>query len=122
MSIYEQIGGAGSVRAAVDIFYDKVLADPSLSSYFADTDMVHLKAHQRAFITAAIGGPNGYSGQSMAAAHAGLDIDHDAFSAVVGHLVDTLTELEVPADVIGQIGATLAPLEAQIVTVREPAI
>lgn len=30
MSIYDSIGGADSVTAAVDIFYDKVLADEVL--------------------------------------------------------------------------------------------
>jgi hemoglobin len=42
------------------------------------------------------------------------------FDAVVGHLVDTLTGLGVPAETIGQIGAVLLPLRADIVTVRAP--
>lgn len=116
MSIYDQIGGAPSVTAAVDLFYGKVLADPSLAGYFADTDLARLKGHQRAFIAAALGGPDLYAGRDMAAAHAGLDITEGAFDAVVGHLVATLTELRVPADVIGDIGVKLAPLAPQIVS------
>ncbi|HLI01304.1 MAG TPA: group 1 truncated hemoglobin [Acidimicrobiales bacterium] len=118
MSIYDQIGGAPSVTAAVDRFYDKVLADPSLSGYFAGTDLARLKGHQRAFLSAALGGPDMYAGRDMAAAHAGLDITEGAFDAVVRHLVATLTELQVPSDVIEAVGGKLAPLAPQIVSAR----
>lgn len=55
MTMYEQIGGTAAVGAAVDLFYDEILADPFLSGYFAATDMARPRADQRAFIAAAIG-------------------------------------------------------------------
>jgi hemoglobin len=55
-SVYDEIGGADSVSAAVQHFYEKVLADPTLASYFEGIDVPKLKAHQRAFIAAALGG------------------------------------------------------------------
>lgn len=116
MTIYDSIGGAAAVRAAVDDFYDRVLADPGLAPFFAQTDLQRLKAHQRSFIAAAIGGPEIFAGRDMATAHAGLGIADAQFDAVVTHLVDTLAGLGVPADTIGQIGAALAPLRASIVT------
>jgi len=115
MSIYDSIGGAAAVRAAVDDFYERVLADPGLALFFAQTDLQQLKAHQRSFIAAAIGGPEIFAGRDMAAAHAGLGITDGQFDAVVGHLVDTLTGLGVPAAIIGKIGAALAPLRESIV-------
>ena len=115
MSIYEEIGGPDAVAAAVEEFYRRLLADPELSEYFADTDLAKLKSHQRAFIAAALGGPEIYAGRDMAAAHAGLAISGDAFDAVVGHLVDTLASLGVPDAVIASIGSVLAPLRADIV-------
>jgi hemoglobin len=115
MSIYDSIGGAAAVRAAVDDFYDRVLADPELAPYFEDTDMQRLKAHQRSFIAAAIGGPEVFAGRDMASAHAGLGVTDAQFDAVVSHLVDTLTGLGVPPGIIGQIGAALTPLRASIV-------
>jgi hemoglobin len=75
-----------------------------------------LKAHQRAFIAAAVGGPEIFAGREMAHAHAGLGIGDGDFDAVVGHLVGTLTALGVPENTIGQIGETLAPLRGAIVT------
>ncbi len=115
MSIYDSIGGAAAVRAAVDDFYERVLADPELAPFFDGTDMRRLKAHQRSFIAAAIGGPEVFAGRDMASAHAGLGVTDAQFDAVVAHLVDTLAGLGVPPDVIGQIGAALAPLRASIV-------
>ena len=120
MNIYDSIGGAPAVHAAVDDFYARVLADPSLAPFFADADLGKLKAHQRSFIAAAIGGPEIYRGRDMGAAHAGLGISHANFDAVVGHLVATLVSLSVPGDIIGQIGAALSPLRSGIVTVADP--
>jgi hemoglobin len=116
MSIYDGIGGAPAVQAAVDDFYARVTADPELAPFFTDVDLRKLKAHQRAFIAAAVGGPEIYRGRDMQAAHAGLGITDANFDAVVGHLVATLTGLGVPAETIGQIGETLAPLRSDIVT------
>jgi hemoglobin len=115
-TIYDSIGGAPAVAAAVDDFYVRVLDDPQLAPFFADVDLARLKAHQRSFIAAAIGGSELYAGRNMATAHAGLDISDEDFDAVVGHLVDTLVGLGVPAETIGQIGAALAPLRRDIVT------
>ena len=117
MSIYDSIGGAGAVQAAVDDFYSRLLADPQLAPFFSGVDVQRLKAHQRAFLTAALGGAQLYQGRDMAAAHARLAIADRDFDAVVGHLVATLTALDVPDETIGQIGGLLAPLRSDIVTV-----
>jgi hemoglobin len=119
LSIYDSIGGASAVRAAVDDFYARVLADPQLAPFFTGTDLNRLKAHQRAFIAAAIGGPEIFQGRDMASAHGGLGISDADFNAVVEHLVGTLTGLGVPAETIRQIGSALAPLRSDIVTARE---
>ncbi|MCE3555009.1 group 1 truncated hemoglobin [Pseudonocardia sp. RS11V-5] len=113
-TIYDEIGGADAVAAAVDRFYVRVLGDPALVGYFDGIDMKRLKAHQRSFVAAAIGGPELYSGRPMKEAHARFRIQPDHFDLVVGHLVATLTELGVPAETIGQIGEKLAPLKSEI--------
>lgn len=115
MSIYDSIGGAPAVSAAVDLFYEQVLADDLLGPWFAGTDMARQKAHMRAFLAVAVGGPEIYRGRDMAAAHAGLAITGEAFDRVVTLLVATLTELSVPADLIDAIGGKLLPLRDQVV-------
>ena len=118
-SVYEQIGGKPAVSAAVDGLYARLLADPVIAPYFDRTDMERQKRHMRAFMAVALGGAELYAGRDMASAHARLRITDDAFDRVVGHLVDTLASLGVPGETIEAIGAKLAPLRAQIVTVDQ---
>jgi len=119
VAIYDEIGGPDAVAAAVDEFYRRLLADPEVAPYFAGVELARLKSHQRAFIAAALGGPEIYAGRDMAAAHAGLAITGDAFDAVVGHLADTLASLGVPDATIAVIGSVLVPLRDDIVTAPE---
>src|SRR4051794_9411910 len=114
-SIYEQIGGREAVSAAVDIFYKRVLCDHVLRPYFAGTDMRRQKAHMRAFLAVALGGPEIYRGRDLGAAHAGLGVTEEAFNRVVGHLVATLVQLEVPSELIDAVGAKLVPLRPLVV-------
>ena len=116
MTIYDEIGGATAVGAAVDAFYERVIADVSLSAFFDGVDLGRLKGHQRSFIAAAIGGPDAYLGRAMSDAHAHLGITASAFHAVVVHLVAALTEVGVPQETIDKITTALAPLETEVVT------
>ena len=115
-SIYEQIGGRDSVTAAVDIFYARVLDDDLLGPYFGSTDMRKQKAHMRAFLAVALGGPSLYRGRDLGAAHAGLGITNDAFDRVVTHLVATLDSLGVPCAIVEAIVVKLAPLRPVVVS------
>jgi hemoglobin len=115
VSIYDSIGGAPAVRAAVDDFYVRVTSDPTLAGFFEGIDIERLKAHQRTFIAAAVGGPEIFEGRSMKDAHSGLGIKPENFDRVVEHLAATLTGLGVPDDTIAQIAGSLAPLKADIV-------
>ena len=118
-SLFDAIGGAAAVEAAVDVFYAKVLADPALAPFFADVDTRKLRAHQRAFLTLALGGADQYRGRDLGEAHAGLPICHHHFDLVAGHLVATLRELGVTEALIARVVALVAPLRGVIV--HEPA-
>lgn len=56
-SVYERIVGAAALEAAVDSFNARILADPAIAPSFENLDVDRLKAHQRAFLTAAAGDP-----------------------------------------------------------------
>lgn len=105
-TVFDKIGGAGAVDAAVDIFYRKVLSDDSINQFFETTDMDAQRAKQKAFLTMAFGGPNNYTGEDMRKAHAPLvakGLNEAHFNAVAGHLQATLEELNVPADLVGEV-------------------
>lgn len=115
-TLYERLGADNAIRAAVDEFYVRVVADPLLAEYFASTDMTLLRRHQVAMLSQATGGPREYSGADMSKAHAGLAITDEAFTAVVGHLVATLQDLGVQQQEVDEVVAALAPLRSVIVT------
>lgn len=110
-TLYERLGGEPAIDAAVDLFYDKVLADSRINHFFSDTDMARQRGHQKRFLSYAFGGMPKYSGKGMRAAHAplveklGLDDSH--FDAVVENLAASLTELGVSKELIGEV-ATVA--------------
>lgn len=107
-SLYERLGGTAAVDAAVDLFYDKVLADERIQHFFENTDMARQRAHQKAFLGVAFGGPNGYSGRDMRAGHArlvenGLNDSH--YDAVVENLADALRDLGVDGAAISEVAS-----------------
>ena len=114
-ALYDRIGGEHAVSTAVDRFYDRVLADPELKGFFDAISMSKLKAHQFAFLSQALGGPRQYGGASMRDAHSRLAIEQRHFDGVAVHLVETLRELGVSEDIIGEIASALTPLSGHIV-------
>ena len=107
-TIYEQIGAAPAVEAAVDIFYRKVLTDDRVSRFFDDVDMDRQSAKQKAFLTMVFGGPSNYTGADMRRGHLHLiarGMNDDHVDTVIELLGETLTELNVPAEIINQIAA-----------------
>ena len=94
-TLYERIGGETAVDKAVDIFYEKVLADERINSFFENIDMFAQARKQKAFLTMVFGGPNDYTGEDMRNAHAGMGLNDEHFNAVVEDLAATLSELGV---------------------------
>jgi hemoglobin len=115
-TIYDEIGGAPAVTAVVDAFYQRLIADPDLMSYFDGRDMTRLKAHQRALVTVALGGTSEeYAGRMMHPAHVGLAITDDAFDRVLDHLEAVLIGAGVAPMTCAKILAILQPLRTDVV-------
>lgn len=93
MSIYEKLGGAEAIDAAVDIFYRKVLVDDRISHFFDTIDMDSQHVKQKAFLTMAFGGPNEYTGKDMREAHKHMNLTEEHFTAVAENLIATLKDL-----------------------------
>ena len=115
MSIYEAIGGEPAVNAAVDIFYEKVLADSTISHFFTNIEMDGQSRKQKAFFTTLFKGETASADAYMRIAHQGLvdneGLNEEHFGAVAGHLQATLEQLEVPRDLVGQIMGAAAGLQ-----------
>jgi len=117
LSLYERLGGEAAVNAAVDLFYSKVLDDYRINRFFDNMDMSKQAAHLKAFMSVAFGGPNAYQGRSLREGHArlvkkGLNDSH--FDAVMEHLGATLTELNVPAELIAEAAALVESVRDEV--------
>ncbi len=116
-SLFDQLGGAAAVDAAVDIFYRKVLSDDRVFRFFEGVDMDRQRGKQKAFLTMAFGGPHNYTGKDMRAGHAhlvkqGLNDTH--FDAIIELLGGTLKELGVADNLISQVAAIAETTRADV--------
>jgi hemoglobin len=112
--IYAKIGGQEAIETVVEDFYVRVLNDEKLAGFFTGTNMSRLKGRQVEFFAAALGGPEPYTGAPMKQVHQGRGIMMEHFTLVAGHLTGALTDAGVPASIVEQIIAAIAPLAGDI--------
>lgn len=108
MSLYADLGGDAAITAALDRFYEKVLADPQVSGFFDEVDVDRVKSKQRDFLAMAFGGPDRYDGRDLRRAHAtprADGLDEERYAVFMGHFRDTLAEFGVDEGHIDQVMA-----------------
>lgn len=114
-TLFEKLGGKAAVDLAVDRFYERVLNDERVSHFFENVDMNRQRGHQKAFLTYAFGGAPQYGGSMMREAHKhlveGMGLNGGHFDAVVENLVETLKELGISDELIGEVAAVAAAPE-----------
>jgi hemoglobin len=119
MALYDDVGGAPAIRAALDAFYSRVLADSTLSPFFLGVDIGRLKETQERFFAMALGGPAGYTGRGLHEAHARTR-QRGANGAVFDHFLTVfqgvLADLGIPDGKIGELLVVLEGARDQILT------
>lgn len=118
-SLFQRLGGRPAVEAAVDKFYDKILADDRTKDFFDGVDMDKQRKHQKAFLIFAFGGTGGeYNGRNMRDAHKDLvenqGIGDAHFDVVVELLGSTLAELGVAEELIGEVAQVAESVRADV--------
>jgi hemoglobin len=116
-TLYELIGGRQAVHAAVESFYQKVLADPALRHFFDQTDVPHQVGRQSMFLSMVLGGRVVYTGKDMRGAHAGArekGLNDSHFDAFLKHFRATLEEANVPPDKLERVVALLESHRAEV--------
>jgi len=103
MTLYEKLGGHEAIAAVVDNFYDRMMKDDTVNHFFNNTDMEKQRRHQSQFISFALGGPNQYTGKSMAKAHEGMNLQMEHMMAVGKHLSDALRDFNVGEEDINTV-------------------
>lgn len=99
-SLYEQLGGAETIRNLVEAFYPKVQANPLLGPLFPE-DIYPVMEKQYMFLTQFFGGPMLYSEAHghpmMRARHLPFPVTPQRAEAWLGCMREALEDLEVPA-------------------------
>ncbi|EFJ52678.1 hypothetical protein VOLCADRAFT_102653 [Volvox carteri f. nagariensis] len=111
-TLYERLGGSAAVEAAVEIFYNRIIADPELAPFFEGVDMKKQRRKQIAFMTYVFGGAGAYEGRDLYKAHKRLieeqGLKERHFDLVAGHLQETLRSLNVPENLMDEAMAVVA--------------
>jgi hemoglobin len=118
--IYVQLGGAQAFETLVEELDRRILQDRRLRPYFDGVGLEQLQHHQRSFLAMAFGGPPGYLGRTVEAAHSKLEVTDEAFDRVLDHLIAALVDLGVTAELIREVACTLLPLRHDIVRTPGP--
>jgi methyl-accepting chemotaxis protein len=116
--LFDRLGGTPAVKATVDEFYKRVLADPMLKDFFKSTNLKWLKQQQTDFFTQALGGPAIYDGADMRSAHEGMAIESKHFGQVAKHLAGALRSLGVAEELVEEVLGLVGPLASVIVNTQ----
>lgn len=116
-SDYELIGGEEAVEALVDRLCQLLQEDHQLVDLLGATDTRQLRRHQSLLVSQALGGPQCVDDRTLERAHRPRRIGRDAYRKVTSYVVQTLVEIGAKPAIIGRVGAALAAMERDVVTV-----
>ncbi len=102
-SLYDRLGGVYSIATVVDDFIDRIMSDPRLNAN-PRVDEAHHRVPPAGFkylvtemVCWAAGGPQKYTGKSMAETHAHLKITSREWEAFLDDFKQALDKFAVPA-------------------------
>jgi hemoglobin len=123
-SLYERLGGVYSIATVVDDFIDRVMTDPRLNANPA-VDEAHHKVPPAGFkylatemVCWATGGPQKYTGRSMADSHRHLNITPQEWEAFMDDFQQTLDKFKVPAAEQAELRAIVQSTYGDIVVAK----
>jgi hemoglobin len=117
-SLYKRLGGREGIAIVVDDFTATMAADTRVNARFKDmkpADLQTFKSNLSDQICDASGGPCSYLGKDMKAAHAGMKITEEEWTATVENLVKALDKNNVAAGSKQELLGLLGPMKKDIV-------
>lgn len=126
-SLFTRLGGEPAIKAVVDDFITRTLANPKVNFTrkgtadeweASEANVTRLKQLVTALVVEVTGGPKGYTGRDMKRTHKGMKISDAEFDAMAGDLKATLDKFKVPAaeqkelfDIIGSTRKDIVEVE-----------
>ena len=121
-SLYDRLGGVYNIATVVDDLINRVMSDPRLNSNPL-VDEAHHRVPPAGFkylvtemVCWAAGGPQKYTGKSMADSHAHLKITSKEWEAFLDDLQQTLDHFAVPSQEQAELKAIVNSTRSDIVT------
>ena len=123
-TLYERLGGVYNIAVVVDDLVDRVMTDPRLNANPA-VDEAHHKVPPAGFkylvtemVCWASGGPQKYTGRSMADSHRHLNITPKEWDAFMDDFKQTLDKFNVPAAEHAELRAIVESTYGDIVIAK----
>ena len=120
-SLYDRLGGVYSIATVVDDFIDRIMVDPRLNAN-PQVNEAHHRVPPAGFkypviemVCWAAGGPQKYTGKSMADSHAQLKITGKEWEAFLDDFQQTLDKFKVPAEEQAELNAIVNSTRPDIV-------
>jgi hemoglobin len=123
-SLYDRLGGVYSIATVVDDFIDRVMADLRLNANPAVNEAHHkvppagFKYLATEMVCWATGGPQKYTGRSMADSHRHLNITPQEWEAFMDDFQQTLDKFKVPAAEQAELRAIVQSTYGDIVVAK----
>jgi hemoglobin len=120
-SLYERLGSVYSIATVVDDLIDRVMVDPRLNANPLVNEAHHrfppagFKYLVTEMVCWATGGPQKYTGRSMADSHAHLKITSEEWEAFLDDFQQTLDKFAVPAEEQAELKAIVNSTRSDIV-------
>lgn len=115
-SLYQAWGGKAGIRAVMDDFVPRLVADPRTAPFFQRTNRENLAAQLSEQLCQEAGGPCRYAGPPMKLVHQDMDITRRDFNALVEILQRSMDARGIPFGAQNAMLARLAPMHRDIVT------
>jgi hemoglobin len=123
-SLYDRLGGVYSIAVVVDDPIDRVMTDPRLNANPA-VDEAHHRVPPAGFkylatemVCWASGGPQKYTGRSMADSHRHLNITPQEWEAFMDDFQQTLDKFKVPSAEQAELRAIVQSTYGDIVVAK----
>jgi len=91
-SLFEAVGGLGTLQKVHRIFYDKVYAHPWIGQFFIGHSQVAIENRQTSFMAEKMGGEIEYPGKDIKMVHEAMYISEELFSLRKKLLEESLQE------------------------------
>jgi hemoglobin len=120
-SLYDRLGGVYSIATVVADFIDRIMVDPRLNANPL-VDEAHHRVPPAGFkylvtemVCWATGGPQKYTGKSMAESHSHLKITSEEWEAFLDDFQQTLDKFKVPTEDQAELKAIVSSTRSDIV-------